>query len=181
MARQESKVFHIYKWLGNLLSSIIDWTRTHGFFILMGGFYLFDGDIACFPLSQEKVQRLIETGQYTPPSEDELDDRSKGDALSKAIILVQTLWFVTQCIARGTDHLPITELEIVTLAYTPVILGMYGFWWNKPLSVRQPIRIQKSLIDDWGVHGGSTHHNHIFSPRKFLDTFLGIFSGKFTG
>ena len=59
------------------------------------------------------------------PTEDELKDKGKSDALTKFIVLLQTLWFVIQCIARGIQHLPITELEIVTLAYAMELLRLH--------------------------------------------------------
>ena len=45
-----------------------------------------------------------------------IEDRSKGDALSKIIAILQTTWFIVQCIARGQQQLAPTELEPVTLA-----------------------------------------------------------------
>ena len=47
---------------------------------------------------------------------EDIEDRSKGDALSKIIAILQTSWFIVQCIARGQQRLAITELELVTLA-----------------------------------------------------------------
>ncbi|KAJ7888368.1 hypothetical protein B0H14DRAFT_3430155 [Mycena olivaceomarginata] len=49
-----------------------------------------------------------------------IKDKSKGDTLSKAMALFQGLWFITQCIARATQHLPVTELEVATLAFAVV-------------------------------------------------------------
>ena len=46
-----------------------------------------------------------------------------------------------QCIARGIKHLPVTHLEIVTLAYAAVNFVIYVFWWNKPLKVNRPVRV----------------------------------------
>ena len=117
------------------------WTQAHGFFVIMGGFYLFDGKTLQHPLTRNQVKDLVQKGLLIPPSEDEIKDKSKGDALSKAIVLVQVAWFVVQCIARRIQHLPITELEIMTLAYTAVNAAIYGFWWYKPLSVRCPVRV----------------------------------------
>ncbi|KZP11754.1 hypothetical protein FIBSPDRAFT_671517, partial [Athelia psychrophila] len=76
------------------------------------------------------------------PTSDELGDKSKSDALSKTIAVFQTLWFVAQCIARRVENLAITNLEIVTLAYTVITVAMYAAWWHKPLNVRCPIRIK---------------------------------------
>lgn len=107
-------------------------------------------------------------GLLTPPSEEEIKDRSKADSLSKLIVLVQTLWFVMQCIARHIEHLPITELEIATLAYTVPILGIYICWWNKPLGVTQPIRISMS---SWKVHRTNS--------QSFWDSFVVSLTGEF--
>jgi hypothetical protein len=107
----------------------------------MGGFYLFDGKKPMRPLSRHEVKDLVQKGLLVPPTESEIKDKSKGDPLSKGFVLVQVAWFVIQCIARRIQHLPITELEVVTLAYTTVNVAIYGFWWYKPLSVMRPVRI----------------------------------------
>jgi hypothetical protein len=78
------------------------------------------------------------------PTETELKDRGKSDGLTKLIVLVQTLWFVIQCLARGKQRLPLTELEVVTLAYTMLNLFIYIFWWDKPQNVGCPIRVYKT-------------------------------------
>jgi hypothetical protein len=75
---------------------------------------------------------------------DEITDRSKCDALSKAIVLVQTTWFTFQCVARAVQGLAVTELEIVTLAYAALNGVMCFFWWKKPLDVQCPIVIELS-------------------------------------
>lgn len=114
----------------------------------MGGFHQFDGNKPLVYLRPQDVYNLVVDGLITPPSVEEINDRSKSDTFSKVIVLVQTMWFVTQSIARHLEHLPISQLEIATLAYTIPILGLYACWWNKPFGVTQPIRIPKSLWDD---------------------------------
>lgn len=114
----------------------------------MGGFHQFDGDQPMFYLTPNDVVKLISFSMLLPPSEEEIKGRSKADSFSKLIVLVQTSWFVLQTIARHVQRLPITELELTTLAYTIPILGMYICWWNKPLGVTQPIRIPRSVLDN---------------------------------
>ena len=46
-----------------------------------------------------------------------------------------------QCIARRIKHLPVTHLEVVTLAYAAINFVIYIFWWNKPLNVNRPVRV----------------------------------------
>lgn len=134
----------------------------------MGGFHQFDDDQPGVCLLPEDVITLVSAGVLTPPSEEEIKDRSKSDAFSKLIVLIQTLWFVMQCIARHIEHLPITELEVATLAYTVPILGIYICWWNKPLGVTQPIRISKSVWDDATEDSASSR----------LDSFIDSLTGK---
>ena len=54
-----------------------------------------------------------------------------------------------QCIARAVEHLPVTHLEIVTLAYAAMNFVIYVFWWNKPLNVNRPVRVfRKSDVEE---------------------------------
>jgi hypothetical protein len=53
----------------------------------------------------------------------------------------QTLWFILQVIVRGVVHLPITELELVTVAYSLLNLFTYVLWPGKPLHVQCGIPI----------------------------------------
>ena len=76
-------------------------------------------------------------------TKEEIEDRSKDDMLSKVIILVQTGWFILQLLARAIQHMPATELEIVTLGFAILNFVIYGLWWNKPLDVRCPLVIRE--------------------------------------
>lgn len=113
----------------------------------MGGFMLFDkeGSRKIGVLSPERLaalsaDRLIEFPTIT---EEEIDDRSKGDALSKTLVLGQTSWFIAQCITRKAEGLVMTELELVTLAFAALNSFMYFFWWNKPLDVRTTVPVYR--------------------------------------
>ena len=71
----------------------------------------------------------------------EIEDRSKGDALSKIIAILQTTWFIVQCVARGEQRLALTELELVTLALASLNAVTFAIWWHKPLSLQEPVKI----------------------------------------
>ncbi|KZP11718.1 hypothetical protein FIBSPDRAFT_837244 [Athelia psychrophila] len=118
------------------------WTMTHGFLMIMGGFHSYRGGQPMFPLDAGSVLALVRSRSLVPPTSGELGDRSKGDALSKTIAILQTFWFVAQCIARHVENLAITNLEIVTLAYTAITVAMYAAWWHKPLKVQYPVRVK---------------------------------------
>ena len=128
---------------------------THGFFIIMGGFHLFEhsseeasNDGRCIP--QEDDNPLHPLGEsdllhyaesIVMPTKAEIMDKGMSDWLAKSLVLLQTSWFVMQCIARAIEHLPVTHLEIVTLAYAAMNFVIYIFWWKKPLNVNRPVRV----------------------------------------
>jgi len=96
------------------------------------------------PLKETKQNRLYLEGKIEFPSisEDEIRDRSKADALGKALAIIQTVWFVAQCIARTrVPGLILTELELVTVAFAVLNAFMYFLWWNKPLNAQTPVAV----------------------------------------
>ncbi|KAJ6565513.1 hypothetical protein DFH09DRAFT_1473573 [Mycena vulgaris] len=116
-------------------------TFAHGFFFSMGGFVSRTGH----PVTTMK-QLIGPSGkQYEEATRavkaEYIAGRGKGDALSKGIALMQGLWFITQSLARAQQHLPVTELEVATLAFAIVNIFIWLAWWEKPLDVEQPIRI----------------------------------------
>ncbi|KIM28291.1 hypothetical protein M408DRAFT_145495 [Serendipita vermifera MAFF 305830] len=208
---------------GEISKKVPEWTRTHGFFMIMGGFHLFrlPADTPStpflpstpFPQSdafsysskpRESSDFVVPTGlhsrkdevpvcplkleDFTPdllkmitPSETELKDRGKSDALTKTIVLVQTLWFVVQCIARGTQHLPLTELEVVTLAYTMLNFFIYVFWWDKPRNVECPIRVYKTSTASHKESGEEVEEWDDAGLSRWLDTILHYTIGQQDG
>ena len=131
---------------------------THGFFIIMGGFHLFEhsseetgndnrgisqeDDKPLHPLQASDLAQFDGYSEsFIIPTKAEIEDKGKSDWLAKSLVLLQTSWFVMQCIARAIEHLPVTHLEIVTLAYSAMNFVIYIFWWNKPLNVNRPIRV----------------------------------------
>ena len=123
----------------------------------MGGFHLFERSLkeTCKddrgisqedgqPLHPPQAVDLVDCDGYESfimPTKAEIQDRGKSDWLAKLLVLLQTLWFIMQCIARAREHLPVTHLEIVTLAYAAMNFVIYIFWWNKPLNVNRPVRV----------------------------------------
>src|SRR6266545_5969375 len=128
------------------------WTMAHGHLLGMGGITTvdpgFEKDNSEDPhgqvLSFDRYKRLsVEKTTFEVPKiiTANINDRSKGDFLSKLIAILQTSWFILQCIARARQQLALTELELVTLALASLNAITYAFWWHKPLGVQEPIRI----------------------------------------
>ena len=126
--------------------------------MIMGGFHLFErrseetsndnrsksreDDKPLYPLqASDLVQCDGYSESFIMPTEEEIKDKGKSDWLAKSLVLLQTSWFVMQCIARAIEHIPVTHLEIITLAYAAMNFVIYIFWWNKPLNVNRPVRV----------------------------------------
>ncbi|KAF4591287.1 hypothetical protein EYR40_009890 [Pleurotus pulmonarius] len=151
-------------------SKALEWTRMHGFFMVMGGALVpVDGKPTRFSPTWDPISMALHQSTTTfdtasinsnhismhsslPPTNDtpltatwpdliteDIEDKSKGDALAKLLALGQVAWFILQFIARSASHLTFTELEVATLSYASVSGLLYFFWWDKPLDIHQPI------------------------------------------
>ena len=176
------------------LSLDLQWSKTHGFFIIMGGFHLFKRGskrtsdkpishkedtplhpLAAINLYGDDTTLDIDFSSFTVPTEEEIKDKGKSDWLAKSLVLFQTSWFVIQCIARGVERLPITHLEIVTLAYAAMNFVIYVFWWNKPLNVNRPVRVfRKSDVEEPTLEGRRFASG---ANRDSLETIFNFIAG----
>lgn len=133
------------------------WTRTHSFYANMGGF-VFDL-VEDFPAERDtftaKHSRLTVTprgmallarcGFLPKISKEDILDKSKSDNLSKVISVAQALWMLAQIVGRLIAHLPITLLEVNTLAHIMCAMIIYILWWDKPKLINEPTK----LHGDW--------------------------------
>lgn len=146
----------------NFFNAVPKWTRAHGHFIIMGGLTLVnpapeEKDAAQTETDQSDSQQLSAgevmsyeqfvhfvndpTFDFPIMTEADINDRTRGDGLSKSIAVLQTSWFIVQCIARAVEHRAVTELELSTLGLCPVTLITYIFWWHKPLDAKTQIPV----------------------------------------
>jgi hypothetical protein len=111
----------------------------------MGGFV--DGTTL---LSLEDIERLVRNKEIEYPitTREEIQDKSKGDAVTKALVVLQTTWFLLQCAARGRQHLALTELELATAAFALLNIIIYALWWYKPLDVQCHIVVRRRTPQD---------------------------------
>ena len=123
----------------------MNWTITHGFFLQMGGMVADNGQ-TCLTLNRDSFKEYVKKERIsTTITAEEIKDKSKGDVLSKGLVVMQTSWFVIQCIARCINGLPLTELELVTLAFAALNCITYAFWWHKPLDIQRPIIVATTV------------------------------------
>ncbi|KAK4938523.1 hypothetical protein LTR10_021055 [Elasticomyces elasticus] len=117
---------------------------------------------------------LAQQGRLPQVTEQFISDKSKANSLAKALVVIQAGWLIVECIGRSVAGLPITLLEINTVAHVVCALIMYALWWHKPLNISDPIVIK----GDW-VHSfcavmwmfseinSQTEHEFTRSPRTF--------------
>lgn len=108
----------------------------------MGGFMLYSkGSRVGIIEDYNQLVSCITDWKFILPTAEEIQDRSKGDGLSKALVVGQTGWFVAQCLSRWVAGLSITEMELVTLAFAALNGVIYFLWWSKPLDVRYAVPV----------------------------------------
>jgi hypothetical protein len=149
LSKGELADFSTFRHLMFVSRTEFGFSRTHGFFFCMGGFVSSTGDpvVTKKQLAGPDLGPEFLTGIKNVDVED-IMDKSKGDALSKGLALVQGLWFTTQCLARVHQHLAVTELEIATLAFAVVNISIWLLWWNKPLDVQRQIVVGPAKLPD---------------------------------
>jgi len=70
------------------------------------------------------------------PSKEELRDRSKSNAFAKTLVVLQIVWFTTNCITRLARRLPTTQLEMSILGTAKCSLLSYFTIFGKPHTVK---------------------------------------------
>ena len=101
-------------------------------------------------LTLEMLEVLAKDPEFEiPVTEDRITDRSKGDALSKTIFMLQSSWFMLQCLTRRIQGLNISQLELTKLALASLNGITFIFWWDKPLGAQTPVRVhlKRKLTD----------------------------------
>ncbi|KAG1827933.1 hypothetical protein EV424DRAFT_1537112 [Suillus variegatus] len=116
------------------------WTQTHSFFVLMGGFMLYVDGKPYLTLRPDDILKLMRKGCIDFPTltANQIYDRSKGNAISKGLVMLQVAWFIMQLVTRAIYRLETTQLEVGTLAFAVLNFLTYAVWWDKPLNVECP-------------------------------------------
>ncbi|KAL9633975.1 MAG: hypothetical protein Q9204_003186, partial [Flavoplaca sp. TL-2023a] len=75
-----------------------------------------------------------------------IEDKSKADPITKCVVCIQAGWFVVQCIARVSQGLPLSLLEIYVLGHVSLAFFMYLFWFAKPYNAISPIVMDRAEV-----------------------------------
>lgn len=158
------------KWFGHrhliILYSPKPWSLVHGFYIQMGGLLLCDNDskTAIQVLQVDELLELMREGKVDQLqiSEGDIWDKSKGDLFMKLFAVLQTTWFIFQCIFCWVAQLPITELEVMTLSFAALNIITYALWWQKPQDVIKPIPVWLKNVSQCEEAGAES--TRMFNP-----------------
>lgn len=109
------------------------WTMSHSFFACAGGFAVeLESSNSFVPnrrgpadenqppritLTAKGVLMLARYGGLPCTTRDEIEDKSKANDLAKATVIVQATWMLIQVIGRLAARLPVTLLEVNTVAH----------------------------------------------------------------
>ncbi|KAF7904417.1 hypothetical protein EAF00_001751 [Botryotinia globosa] len=141
----------------------------HAFFINAGGFVLKTSDHPDYfvLLNAKQLLQLVKSEKVLLDSTENIEktvkDRNKTDGVLLAITILQTTRFMVNFLTRLIEHLPVTGLEITTVAFILCALGTSVCWWYEPADVTTPIIIP-SQFTIAEIQNGATVTRHDHSP-----------------
>lgn len=132
---------------------IQEWTLVHSYYVQMGGLE-YQHPLQRYgssPLSAAHLRRRKEKvwlnggrqGKEHPLanlvlSKEEIQDKSSADWLSKSLAILQVIWVILNVITRHITGLPVTQLEIATVAFAVMAVLIYLANWWKPKDISKP-------------------------------------------
>lgn len=106
----------------------------YGFYATMGGFTVdvekLHNKLSRVTLTPKGVISLAKQGFFLDVSPETISDKSKANIITKALICIQVLWMVIQCLARKAAGYPLALLEIHTMVHVFCALMLYILWWE---------------------------------------------------
>ncbi|GJE96267.1 hypothetical protein PsYK624_124610 [Phanerochaete sordida] len=153
------------------------WTLTHAFYGVMGGFVLetsssiLEGERR-FVLTLSGLRFVLEHAPDLLPDLSVRDIQLKGrsDVLAKTLLILQLLNFCVSCAARRAQSLPLSLLEVFTLAHALCTVITCIIWWKKPFGVLEPTYITGDRADELAAY-------MLFTSPMHKDYFAGLVCG----
>lgn len=114
-----------------------NWIIVHAYYTNSGGFLLHPEDTVPFPVTAKQIYYLVHRGHVPMSKITKRDSRIKTKAvrLAKTIAGSQVFWLVAPVVARGVQHLPVTQLELFTIALITCTGATAFSWFQKILGV----------------------------------------------
>lgn len=138
----EQRRLKIHDVMSRLDNDQLPWTMDTAFYAICGGaVVLIENRIRT--LSPWAIENLAayDPKCLLPLQRAVLQDPSKASGLAKFITCAQAFWFCSQCIARLSQNMAISLLELNTFAHCISAFFIYVFWWSKPYDVATHVYI----------------------------------------
>lgn len=103
-------------------------------------------------LTPRGIKLLAECGYLPNISEEEILDKSKTDCLGRLISLLQAIWMLAQILGRIAANVPVTLLEVNTLAHVLCALIIFFLWWKKPKQINKPTLLRGRWVREIGAY-----------------------------
>lgn len=117
------------------------WSLSHVRFMLARGFAKdSESDKVWDPLEE-----IFNIPQEPKISKKELKSRSTTDWIANTLALFQISWFGAQLLVRRVQHLHITAIEILTLAFIICSIFTFILCWPQPQNVAYPVVLLEDI------------------------------------
>ena len=107
----------------------------------MGGFTFVDSNGKIHFFTPNDLVEVIDKQLFPDGtkfvSQSTIISRCRGDFLSKALTVIQIMSFSSILVSRWVQGLPVSILEVTTLAYLACAATAYILWWPKPYNVQK--------------------------------------------
>jgi hypothetical protein len=138
--QQQADIIHLHTQLDK---GILPWTIDVAFYAMSGAVILQDDCENDLTMNDGNICRLAEhdDAALIPLQRVALQNPGKASVLAKMITCIQALWFCSQCIARLSQNMAISLIELNTFAHCISAFFIYAFWWHKPYDAEAHIYI----------------------------------------
>jgi len=145
--KSEQRRLRINDVVSRLENDRLLWTMDTAFYALCGGgVVLVDHHVKTLEFFAYQELAEKDPKSLLPLQRAVLQDPSKASGLAKFITCAQALWFCSQCIARLSQDLAISLLELNTFAHCISAFFIYVFWWHKPYDVATHVYIESAEL-----------------------------------
>jgi squalene monooxygenase len=148
-------------------------SSVHAFYANAGGFLLEAPDAPAFPVNATSICYLVSKGRIDTPTitKEEIWDKSKADLFAKCVAFVQAGWLLCAMIGCAVQKLPITPLELFTIAFVVPTMATQYFWANKPQNIGAPVtvKVEWTISEILLEAGDAASDAWVDTPMDFIE------------
>lgn len=136
----------------HLDNDTLPWTIDIAFYAISGAVVLEDDCEPDLTMGDKNIYYLAqhEAAALKPIQRAALQNPGKASVLAKMITCTQALWFCSQCIARLSQNMAISLIELNTFAHCIGAFFIYAFWWHKQYDAEAHVQLhQPRLLQDY--------------------------------